>query len=784
MPNKVILRHCLILLAYAALAVVITWPAVTTLNTRVIGSETGDSFEMLRNVWYFAQALREGEPLLWQPLLGYPDGISGTIFITVPLQYGPMTLLALFLPLTLSYNVVVLLYMALNGWALYWLMRYLLADEYQWPSFIAGVIYMAFPVFQAHLAEGHGGLIMGWAVPLFVWALLRYTSAKHHVWRWLLLSVLFFWLSTTGHILQAIYVLLPLLSVFFLVRLWRRDWRSIRRLLLLGLLAGGGLGLLFLPVILESASEVAYTETTGYVRFSADALSLVTPSFFHPLFDSFLTYPRRVLGTNITEGAAYIGVITAALALIGLVKQRTTRWWLLLGGVAWLLSLGPLLKVFDQTLQMSNPELQSYFVLPFALLQELPGFSLARTPGRFNFTVALVVAVLAGYGLRWLWSRQQGHSRLLSSSAALLLIAGILFEYQFFWPMPTRSTAVPQAVVDLGARDEVRAVFNVPYEHLLAAKDALYLQTAHGLPLIAGQITRQTPVNPAKLAIMQATLDPALLRAAGADVVIFHRARAEAIGTADALQRLLADQLGEPNYADDQIAVYDVPQADATPTPYLLDVAGEAPLRVDFYLPKPGFITIRSELSATDAGVSIALNDTLLTTEPTSLGAYIADAGYHSLYYLPDAACPTVYNASLFACVTTHISASFEHYAPGSQTSVNLGAMTLLGSTVYQDSATPSIGLHWQFTGRIAANDVRFVHIMDDAGEIVWQLDEPLGMFDVNDQHGELISVDVPLQPGRYNVRVGWYSLDGETLTPYVDDAGQASVQIGTITIE
>lgn len=556
-------RQIVIFAAYVLIGCLITWPAVTQLSTHIIGTETGDSFEMARNVWYFSYALQTGEPLLYQPLLGYPDGISGTVFITVIMQYAPMSLLALFLPLPLSYNLVVIAYMALNGWAMYWLMRYWLRDGSHVPAFIAGLIYMAFPVFQAHLAEGHGGLMVGFGVPLLIWSTSRMVSVNRGVWRWLLASIFFFWLSTSGHILQSIYVLLPIFGTAFLLHLGIRDWRTLRRLLLLGLLAGVLLGLLFLPAILEVQSESAYRDTTGFVRFSADALSLLTPSFLHPVFDALLTYPRRVLGINITEGMAYIGLIAACLSLIALIKRRDVRWWGLIGAVAWVLSLGPVLKIFDQPVIIGGNAL----LLPLALLTDLPGFNLARTPGRFNFTMALVIAILAGYGFAWLWHRRR-RARIWHAVAVIVLSAGILFEYQTFWPMPLRPAQIPQAVYALQARDDLRAVFNVPYANLLAAKDALYLQTAHHLPLIAGQITRQTPVNPAKLALLEETLDPALLRDAGADIVILHHRRAD---DNDFVARVNA-QLNEPIFVDERIAIYQVP--DGTTDNSLPDLDG------------------------------------------------------------------------------------------------------------------------------------------------------------------------------------------------------------------
>src|SRR6185369_6001446 len=66
----------------------------------------------------------------------------------------------------------------------------------------------------------------------------------------------------------------------------------------------------------------------------------------------------------------------------------------------------------------------------------------------------------------------------------IIAIALILFEYQFYWPFPTVSAEIPQAVTALAERTDIRAVFDIPWDNLIEAKYAMYLQTAHQHPLI------------------------------------------------------------------------------------------------------------------------------------------------------------------------------------------------------------------------------------------------------------------------------------------------------------
>lgn len=673
-----LLWHGLIWLGYFALALVVVGHLPSSLSDHFIGSDTGDSYEMARNVWWFTYALQHDEPLYTQTWLGYPDGIDGSILMAVPLQYFPMWALAFFLPLPIAYNLTLLGYMALNGWSLYFLAQQRLKQaRFTVPALLAGAVYLAFPLFQGHLAEGHGGLMVAWAAPLYLWALFGLVDAQARVWRWGILSVICFYLSTSGHILQAIYVLMPVTGAFLLARLWLRDWRGAVRVMLMGMVASLLLLLILAPAIRDAGNE-AYRTTTGFVRYSADVLAIVTPSFLHPAFEQ-LSYSRTILGTNLGEGLAYIGVIAGGLALLAMITCRPARWWGFLGMIAYLLALGPRLKILNTVLDVP---------MPFALLQALPGFALARTPARFNFTLAIAVAMLVAYGAAWLW--QQDKLKGWRYLIAIIFAIGIVYEYQSFWGQPLRSATVPQAVIDLRADPAITAIFNIPYQHALAAKDALYLQTAHQQPLIGGQITRTTPVNAAKLALLQETLFPHLLRQAGAQVVILHRRRASSIGVLSQLESQAYEQLGAPFYQDADIALYRVP-------------VSQRAMTIDYDYERPDI----------------------------RFGEAIMLRGY-------------------------------QHFS--------------LDGQVY-------VWLRWQALARLADTDVRFVHLVNEAGEIVQQFDAPLGTLSEGDSQAEILHfVAQDLPTGQYTVRIGWYAYP--SLNHYLTEEGRSFYTAGSFTLD
>jgi len=767
-------RHVAVIGLYFLIGLLITWPALTTATTHFIGSRSGDSAEVARHMWWFTQALRTGQDFFYQSTLGYPEGFSSAVFLSVPLYVLPMGVFAFVLPLALAFNLQVWLALALNGWAMWWLARSRLGADSMIPALLAGLIFMAYPAMQGHIADGHSGLIVMWPLPLYLWALFRLVERDRPRWFEWLLAVVLFMLVPMGHILQSIYALAPVTGLFFLARLWQRDWRGAGRVVVVTLVGGVLYALYLLPVVLEVLSETAYSGTDGTVRFSLDALAIVTPSFFNPFYDAVLSYPRRVLGTNLTEGAAYIGLGAGLLAMIGFIGRRRARWWLLLALVAWVLALGPLLKVFDQPLQIDAGDgFISYLTLPWALLQELPGMSIARTPGRFAFVLALTVAMLAAYGAAVLRARL-GKNQRVAFAIFGIWAAFILFDYQLYWPMPTSPATVPQAVADLRQREDVRAVFNVPYEHLLAAKDALLLQTAHEQPLIAGQVSRSTPVNPARLMLLQATLDPALLTAAGADVIIFHHARAREIGSYDVLSQRLNAQLGQPTYRDDRIALYDVPAPESDPAFVALSADGayqelNEAYRLSVYAPEPGWLLEASDVSAQARQVVVALDGVPVHRRVVDgwtngqFAAYLPEPGYYTFTIALDPPCPQRIDPVL-QCLGLQVGVPNQQFIPQAPPPPIVYAGLMLDA--YQVAAEASwlaIRLSWQFDDPLVGDVVRFVQVLDENGVPVAQDDTPLGPFVAGARWSEQIDLPIDeLRPGAYEVRAGWYRFNAD----------------------
>ena len=238
---------------------------------------------------------------------------------------------------------------------------------------------------------------MLWPLPLFIICLFDY--ADDGGTRRYLSALLFFLLSAMGNTLQIVYVLVPLAALFLLARLYRRDQVGAIRLLAVVLV---GCLLLFLfvsPVLGDMRGHPAYSDDTGVLRDSVDLLALVTPSSSNSLWPDNIAPAAGSSADSLASGQSYIGLLGGILALVGILSHRETRWWLLLAFVAWLLALGPLLKVSQQALTASVAGHDAVVPLPLAFLLNLPLFEFALTPSRFMLFFALAFALLVGFGM-------------------------------------------------------------------------------------------------------------------------------------------------------------------------------------------------------------------------------------------------------------------------------------------------------------------------------------------------------------------------------------------------
>ncbi len=786
-------------LGYLLLALYLVAPIHVSFSTRFLGGQTSDVYEVARHIWWTKTALQTGADIFQHSLLGYPDGFPAVQLWAHPLQFFPMWLFAFALPLPAAYNLGIVLTLSLNGLSMYALARRQIPTDLRWPAVFAGVVYMTFPIMKGHLFDGHAGLLAQWSLPLFILWLFDY--AERGGKRRFVIGALLFVLACLGNSLQVIYAMMPLTVGFCGARLLRRDQVGAARTLAMCVAGCALLSLFLAPAIGSVLSNSDFVGAGDHTRYSIDLLGVASPSFGNPFWSDIARHSRQVLGTNLGEGYSYIGVVGGLLALLGIVNGRGARWWLLVALGAWLLALGPLLKIHDQVVSTPIAGYETVVPLPFAMFIGLPLFEFAHAPGRFMFLFAAMFAMMAGYGMNALWSSRllRRRSQITRAVAAIALALLLVEDYRLFPDFPSVAADLPPQIHALSSRHDVRAIYNAPHEDLLVAKAALYLQTAHGKPLIAGHDARVTPVDRARLALL-ASFEPGLLWEAGADIVIVHKGSNVAARQLAELRRRARQQLGAPIYDDQRFTVYETPFSRDTPPVLQATRADENAHITYIYKAQPGWLEFNATLEAVNRRVNLSLNGTLLDSLdvngeiPVSLPLPIARRGYQRFAIELDPPCPAPIASSLLRCRglavellgDVRVLSSGAIYDPA-----RLEDGIVLAGYYLPEQADEELAIRfwWRFESPRSTNDVRFVHLLDAGGRPVpnRQNDSALGVMDAGDELTETVRFDTRgLPAGEYRVLTGWYGLPDairyDVLTN-VPGAQNDTIVLGTVQI-
>ena len=188
-----------------------------------------------------------------------------------------------------------------------------------------------------------------------------------------------------------------------------------------------------------------------------DLVKFFVPLELGPLGKVFspALYPRVRGGI---ETAVFLG--WTSLVLLGVTffsRQRAARRWIWLLIFSFIIALGPTLVIFGERYFTSY---NLPIIMPYAVLNSLPGFSFWRTPGRMMFVGYVGLGVAASFGLAWLTQRLHKNWGVILPVAATLLV---LFEN---WPgapqLQEQLPPIPPFYQQLAQDPEQYGVFDLP----------------------------------------------------------------------------------------------------------------------------------------------------------------------------------------------------------------------------------------------------------------------------------------------------------------------------------
>jgi len=467
-----VLATLIVLLAYAFVVALMTWPSLLHLSQRLVGNSI-DNWIFYWNNWWLERAITEGHDWFFTPYLFYPQGASLIAHSTS--QFNSVLAWAL-RPLVgqvAAYNLTVLFGLWLSAVGMYLLAHSL--TRHRLAAFVAGFIFAFAPYHLTQaLAHMHLGSIQWWPFYAFF---LRRALREYRIQDALgagLFMALTLW---TGYHLALLLSLWTLAYAGWWLAAKRRTW----------LQAIGSLGIatlsalsLSLPIIVPAIQDwnqitdamVPFVEQTTR---QTDVLAYLIPPTHNTFIGSrSIPFYERFIANR--AFMPYPGFAALALALVAMFKQtKKALFWGLSGGLWVLLAAGPVLRF--------NGDLYPRVPLPYRFVGQIFPMPILRAPDRFNLLVVFSLSTLTGLGAAWIYRH---HRWWLAPLAALIVI-----EYLCI-PLPTWEPPLASPFFEAMAQEKEKyGVVDYPMGYELA-KLWLYFQTLHSKPIVEGHISRYT----------------------------------------------------------------------------------------------------------------------------------------------------------------------------------------------------------------------------------------------------------------------------------------------------
>jgi hypothetical protein len=468
-----------LLLLYAALTVVFTYPLAWFFGTHHVGEAKGDAGVYLWNLWWVEKALVDLKTNPFETdFIFYPVGI-GLSLHTLGFLHG-----VLFIPLkavlgdVAAANLIVVLTFVASGLGMYALARHLGASPLG--AVLAGLAFAFCPYRLARLA-GHYDLLATEWLPLYTLVFLKALQEEKLKAKLVVGAALL--AAACGYTTVTYLVFLALLSGLYVVwEIFRRPRlaaRFVARSASIALVTGA----LLLPLLFQAYQDLAswrYPTYPGSDRYGADLAAYVVPGPKHNLLGDSM---GRSFDPNLTEAVIFPGYLLLIALVVALGSRQIRRsytFWIVTAGVFFVLSLGSILKIGGW---------ETGVPLPFALFQKLPLLGHLRAPARLSIVFVLATSVLLAVAWSWWTTRMRHPARrvLLTLAASAILIA----EYVAI-PIPVFRAGAAPLYHELAAEPDNFTLVEIPGVEQVPSQ-LMYHQTVHGKPIFIGTAARVPP---------------------------------------------------------------------------------------------------------------------------------------------------------------------------------------------------------------------------------------------------------------------------------------------------
>lgn len=529
------LLHLSVLLFYALLALLLTWPLAAHFTTHLPGDGIDDP-SLAWNLWWMKARLVDqlNLDIFHADWMFWPIGINLGFYTLTPLNGLLSVPLQTSLSLVVASNLVLLSSFVLGGFGTFLLVRHLLRREWEqetgnWDAqspiptpqsllpAVCGVVYAFASSKLFYASLGQFNIASSQWIPFTVLYVLR--TGERRRWQDAALAALFLTFQAWSELTYATFLLIFIglyvvwvLGIGYFARPRHSEF-TIRYspftifplFILTGILFAIGIAPFLWAMLPDMRVEGDFFTSGGGFSdiFSADLFGYLAPTRLHPWLGQWvasLPFPNDK-GQHI-----FIGYSALLLAGVGTAHLlRSQRWrglfWPLTTFIFWLLTLGPVIRIAGQPTSIPGP---------FALVSLLPFFNGNRYPSRYSVMVMLGVAVLAGYGIwgigYWVGKRWRVISNTQYPIPVLLVSLSFLTIFileHLSIPLPLNDFRIPAIYQTIAAEPGDFAVLELPTgwrngARVMGRSDVLIMmeqgyQTAHGKRLLGGNTSR----NPA-----------------------------------------------------------------------------------------------------------------------------------------------------------------------------------------------------------------------------------------------------------------------------------------------
>ena len=463
-PRKQIAAHGLVLLIYAALYCVLTWPAVVSFGTHYL-CDGGDGLQNIWNIWWVDKAVRELRNPWFTEWLFAPEGITLVGATLNPFNGFVAIPLGLVFDQVVTFNLIIIGSFVATGWFSFLLIRDL--GPSFWPAVFGGAAF-SFSSFHLAHATGHVQLVALEWLPFFFWAWLRLLREPSHR-RALLAAVGLLLVLLCDYYYFFYCVLGGAIVALCQPRLLLQAWKPLATFGVASLILCGPLPL---ALWITSASDPLAGVHDADVVLN-DALGAFVPGSnwrFRELTEWFWgSIESGEVRSEFTNNMTLTVMLAACFAFRG--NWRRIWIWCVVGVVFYLLSLGPVLHVCGVE--------YAGVPMPYAMLvKAFPPLAMTGVPVRFAVMYLLAAAIVASFGVGVVFA--DGRRRALMLAFVALFVVESLPLVQ-----PTVQPAVPRVVKRLAELPE-GSVAGWPWHE----SRNLFLQTVHGKPMEHGYVAR------------------------------------------------------------------------------------------------------------------------------------------------------------------------------------------------------------------------------------------------------------------------------------------------------